>query len=135
MRPSNVSRLYRISPRSVRSFVMLAVSIALTSIASAQEKTPSGVAIRPAPANVEPARKPQSYREAYDSIPFSRVEYDANPSYRHDAAMELVFGVQRPTTIVKMPAIYPQPAASPVEQNFFMGLYPSYWAVRLGKMY
>jgi len=41
------------------------------------------------------------YAEAYRSIPFNRAEYDANPSYRHEAAMELVFGQMRPTTIVK----------------------------------
>ena len=45
------------------------------------------------------------YADAYRSIPFNRAEYDANPSYRHDAAMELLFGQLRPTTIVKqMPA-------------------------------
>ena len=41
------------------------------------------------------------YAEAYRAIPFNRAEYDANPSYRHEAAMELVFGQMRPTTIVK----------------------------------
>ncbi len=45
------------------------------------------------------------YQDAYRSIPFNRAEYDANPSYRHEAAMELLFGQMRPTTIVKqMPA-------------------------------
>ena len=40
-----------------------------------------------------------AYREVYDSIPFSRAEYQANPSYRHDATMELLFGQLRPTVI------------------------------------
>jgi hypothetical protein len=37
-----------------------------------------------------------TYAEAYAQIPFSRSEYEANPNYRHDAAMELVFGAMRP---------------------------------------
>ena len=41
----------------------------------------------------------QAYRAIYDSIPFSRAEYEANPSYRHDATMELLFGQMRPTII------------------------------------
>jgi hypothetical protein len=42
-----------------------------------------------------------SYTEAYNSIPFSRSEYEANPGYRHEAAMELMFRQLRPTTVVK----------------------------------
>jgi hypothetical protein len=42
-----------------------------------------------------------SYTEAYASVPFSRTEYEANPTYRHQAAMELVFQTLRPTTIVQ----------------------------------
>jgi len=41
----------------------------------------------------------RAYRDAYDAIPFSRAEYDANPSYRHDATMEFLFGQMRPTVI------------------------------------
>jgi hypothetical protein len=43
----------------------------------------------------------RSYAAAYSSIPFSRAEYQANPSYRHDAAMELASGQLRPTTIFR----------------------------------
>lgn len=43
----------------------------------------------------------RSYTDAYRSIPFSRAEYLANPGYRHDAAMEILFGQMRPTTVVK----------------------------------
>jgi hypothetical protein len=83
-----------------------------------------------------------SYKDAYDQIPFSRAEYEANPGYRHDAAMELVFGAQRPTTIVKqnMPyfsrypdfqrnrlQVYPYPSAMPsqfnVNHHFFQQWY------------
>lgn len=56
---------------------------------------------------VVPSSQPQlevfgrRYVDAYRSIPFNRAEYNANPSYRHEAAMELLFGQMRPTTIVK----------------------------------
>lgn len=56
----------------------------------------------PAPCPVAPsdaAVRAQAYQAIYDSIPFSRAEYEANPSYRHDAAMELLFGQMRPTVI------------------------------------
>ena len=42
-----------------------------------------------------------TYRQVYDSIPFNRAEYLANPGYRHEATMEILFGQLRPTTIVK----------------------------------
>ena len=45
----------------------------------------------------------QRYREVYNSIPFSRAEYDANPSYRHDATMEFLFGQMRPTVVHRQP--------------------------------
>lgn len=40
-----------------------------------------------------------TYRQVYDSIPFSRSEYLANPTYRQDATMELLTGVPRQTVI------------------------------------
>ncbi|MFO1096033.1 MAG: hypothetical protein U0992_22415, partial [Planctomycetaceae bacterium] len=43
----------------------------------------------------------RSYDEVYRSIPFNHTEYLANPGYRHDATMEILFGTLRPTTIVK----------------------------------
>lgn len=43
----------------------------------------------------------KSYGEAYRSVRFSRAEYEANPAYRHEAAMEIMFGKLRPTTIHK----------------------------------
>lgn len=42
-----------------------------------------------------------TYAEAYAAVPFSRAEYEGNPVYRHQAALELMFGVQRPTTLVQ----------------------------------
>lgn len=47
-----------------------------------------------------------SYIQAYNSIPFNRTEYEANPAYRHEAALELMFGTMRPTTIVKQTVPY-----------------------------
>ena len=35
------------------------------------------------------------YRSVYASIPFNRAEYVANPTYRHDATMEILTGQQR----------------------------------------
>jgi hypothetical protein len=58
---------------------------------------PAADAVPPTP--VVTADRAQAYRRVYDSIPFSRAEYDANPSYRHDATMEFLFGQLRPTVI------------------------------------
>lgn len=41
-----------------------------------------------------------SYIEVYQSIPFRRSEYLANPNYRHEATMELLLGQLRSKTIV-----------------------------------
>jgi hypothetical protein len=51
------------------------------------------------PCTTIPATRVRDYRAIYDAIPFSRAEYDANPSYRHDATMEFLFGQLRPTLI------------------------------------
>jgi len=40
-----------------------------------------------------------NYQEIYNAIPYRRVEYLANPSYRHDTTVEVLFGQMRPTTI------------------------------------
>ena len=47
-----------------------------------------------------------SYAQAYAQVPFSRSEYEANPGYRHDAALELMFGVQRPVTVMRQSTPY-----------------------------
>lgn len=44
---------------------------------------------------------PVAYRAVYNSIPFRRSEYLANPDYRHEATMEILMGQLRPKTIVK----------------------------------
>lgn len=50
------------------------------------------------PAGINPA----SYTEVYNSIPFRRSEYVMNPSYRHDATIELLLGQIRPKTITNV---------------------------------
>lgn len=61
--------------------------------------------IDPAPRSVDlvPNVMPRtmSYEEAYAAVPFSRTEYEANPTYRHQAALELMFHTLRPTTMVQ----------------------------------
>jgi hypothetical protein len=42
---------------------------------------------------------PKTYADIYSSIPYRRAEYLANPSYRHDTTMEILFGQLRPTVI------------------------------------
>lgn len=51
----------------------------------------------------------RTYQEVYNSIPYRRSEHLANPSYRHDATMEILFGQLRPTVIHRT-----QPSAPPV---------------------
>jgi hypothetical protein len=38
------------------------------------------------------------YQRIYDSIPFNRAQYNVNPSYRHDSAMEILTGNARHKT-------------------------------------
>ncbi len=52
------------------------------------------------------------YEAVYKSIPYSRAEYLANPAYRHEATMEILFGELRPTVIHKQDKpqrVYNQP--------------------------
>lgn len=51
-----------------------------------------GVVITP---QVHQPSQADAYRRIYESIPFSRTEYLANPSYRHDTAMEMLTGIPR----------------------------------------
>lgn len=51
---------------------------------------------------VSPAAKADSaeYRRIYNSVPFSRAEYKANPNYRHDSTMEIMTGNARHQTVI-----------------------------------
>lgn len=67
-----------------------------------------------------------SYRSVYNSIPFSRAEYDANPSYRHDSTMEFLFGQLRPTVIhrgtTEVNHYYPNGYVHPITPVYFQGV-------------
>ena len=66
------------------------------------EKLPATTSIAaPAPYEMICTAPGLSYLEIYRSIPFSRAEYLANPSYRHEATMEIMMGQLRPTVIHK----------------------------------
>lgn len=57
-----------------------------------------------------PQHMAAEYQRIYDSIPFNRAEYNRNPTYRHDSAMEILTGNARHQTIVKhQPQQAPQP--------------------------
>ncbi|HUG90929.1 MAG TPA: hypothetical protein VML55_08855 [Planctomycetaceae bacterium] len=64
-----------------------------------------------------------TYADLSRSIPFSRAEYDANPSYRHDATMELLTGSPRPPRCCPPatpygPAAYPSPGYAPFDPYY-----------------
>jgi hypothetical protein len=91
--------------RTVEKQRVLALSTGTDSEDSASPTSENNVA--PAEAEAEHAhsteRDPGSlarlYSEIYASIPFNRSDYDRNPSYRHDATMELLLGQLRPTVV------------------------------------
>lgn len=55
--------------------------------------------VSPPEGTVDPRYLSQMYVDIYKSIPFIRAEYNANPSYIHDTAVEFLFGKMRPTVI------------------------------------
>lgn len=63
---------------------------------------------------------PADYVVAYNSVPFSRAEYDANPSYRHDAAMEMLTGQLRTKIVNQYPAPDPEPFVDPILNGTFL---------------
>lgn len=65
-----------------------------------------------------PEEKLSEYQRIYNSIPFNRAEYNRNPTYRHDSAMEILTGNARHTTIVKhQPQQIVRPTTRPVAMN------------------
>ncbi len=83
-----------------------------------------------------------SYAEIYRSIPFSRAEYLANPSYRHEATMEIMMGQLRPTVTHKTYRAKVQgsfPARLPYRTHYQIapldpyrsGFYPRYYRPNL----
>lgn len=77
-----------------------AVSVAMPAPAEAE----GAAAAVSAASGILPYR--MTYAEAYAQIPFQRSEYEANPSYRHDAALELMFGQMRPMTVIRQTVPY-----------------------------
>lgn len=76
------------------------------------ERTPETVRIPAFDVNGQPVGTQFSeaeYRRVYRSIPFSRAEYNANPNYRHDSAMEILTGNPRTQTIVQHNHEHKQP--------------------------
>lgn len=68
-----------------------------SAVASASGIVPAG-AESALPAGLTSA----SYTEVYNSIPFRRSEYLANPNYRHEATIELLLGQIRPKTVTNV---------------------------------
>lgn len=69
----------------------------------------------------------KNYNKVYNSIPYRRSEYLANPSYRHDATMEVMFGQMRPTVVHKQdtPHRIVNPKPGGYNPGFFSEL--QYW--------
>ena len=65
---------------------------------AAESNESESVMIQPATATAQSAG--DAYRRIYDSIPFNRAEYNFNPTYRHDSAMEIMTGNARHQTVV-----------------------------------
>ncbi len=97
--------------------------------------------IRPRPLSLSPG----DYQQVYDSIPYSRAEYLANPAYRHEATMEILFGEMRPTVVHKqdtprriynLPPIHEDPrqltAPSLPMQAPYPGWHRPYWGPTWG---
>lgn len=93
-----------------------------------------------------PVVDPALYAKVYASIPFNRAEYRANPTYRHDATMEILTGNARHKTVVHhgtrptvqqpaptYPAIYPATFIRPgIRLNYYryfpsLSPYLSWW--------
>jgi hypothetical protein len=87
-----------------RSVQVAALQPAKPAPAPADERLQAGsdgLQIVPAlPGSVAPPGRP-SYAQVYRSIPFSRAEYDANPSYRHETTMSLLFNQLPQMQIIK----------------------------------
>ncbi len=78
---------------------------------TAQEPADASEAVVHSIPNVAPSPG-EEYRRIYESIPFNRAEYNANPSYRHDSTMEILTGNARHQTIVQhstVPGARPRP--------------------------
>ncbi len=89
---------------------------------TAKQSAIEQVAFQEAEAEVEEFDE-MTYWKIYRSIPFRRAEYDANPSYRHDATMEILTGKPRNVIIHK---VQPQPAPKTRTVRVAVPAYPVY---------
>lgn len=114
--------------------------------APAEPGEPEVPAATPESEDAERAQNPVElaarYEQVYNSIPFIRSEYLANPNYRHEATIELLFGEMRPTVVHKGQAAIPAnsggvaPGSLPMGAPYFHpfaypyggALYASPWA-------
>ncbi|MEW4489841.1 hypothetical protein AB1L42_17290 [Thalassoglobus sp. JC818] len=86
------------------------------------------IRITPAPrpqtddASAEKLAKVDTYKQIYDAIPYRRADYLANPNYRHDTAVEILFGEMRPTVIHRQDQ--PQRVVNPRPQIFRPDMFP-----------
>ena len=64
-----------------------------------------------------------SYIEVYNSIPFRRSEYAANPNYRHEATIELLLGQIRPKTVVNASVSTPSATCCSPRAVSYVGLF------------
>lgn len=87
------------------------------------EAAPLAIGAEPYYTTGYPAINPYNYAHIYAAIPFIRSEYNANPSYRHETTMEILFGRMRPTVIHKNRTTA---SASPVRVRRI----PSYGAIQ-----
>jgi len=99
-------------------------SLTAGTLASATPSKP--VAVKTAYSASGATRKDsRSYREIYNSIPFRRTEYDANPAYRHQATMEIMLGQLHP--IIVAPAVLPpQETRRDITVRFLPSIRPGY---------
>ena len=67
-----------------------------SSKAKSQKSATASAVKPPLPAIIPQSVWSPRYSEVYRSIPFSRAEYDADPTYRHNATMELLLKQLRP---------------------------------------
>ena len=97
-----------------------------TAEASASARASKSVAMKTGQLASQTTRKDsRSYREIYDSIPFRRAEYDANPAYRHQATMEIMLGQLHP--IIVAPGILPpQETRRDITVRFLPSIRPGY---------
>lgn len=114
-----------------------AEELSVPEAAPAEETAPDAAAegtVEPVPVvTPAPAVDPAAYWCVYRTIPFIRTEYLANPSYRHEATMEFLFGQLRPTVIHKhqevappvAPVVAPAPAP-PWVYDIYLGQIPTF---------